>query len=147
MSQLMRLWHFSSSVNSFFKCACAAIQRCYMSDFWSDPSSVSILHVCEQRRLWRDCADVQPSLVSYVISTIISWAGSFCFLMYANVLRYIPLYFAPPPPIFHFKMEEKFKELKKLVIFACKSQNTLRSDDCWIEEIKYRVPFGCCGWR
>ena len=27
-----------------------------MSDFWSDPSSTSILHVCEQRRLWRDCA-------------------------------------------------------------------------------------------
>ena len=26
MSQLMRLWHFSSSVNSFFKCPCAA--RC-----------------------------------------------------------------------------------------------------------------------
>ena len=26
MSQLMRLWHFSSSLNSFFKCAYAAIQ-------------------------------------------------------------------------------------------------------------------------
>ena len=26
MSQVMRLWHFSSSVNSFFKRACAAIQ-------------------------------------------------------------------------------------------------------------------------
>ena len=26
LSQLMRLWHFSSSVNSFFKRACAAIQ-------------------------------------------------------------------------------------------------------------------------
>ena len=26
MSHLMRLWHFSSSVNSFFKQACAAIQ-------------------------------------------------------------------------------------------------------------------------
>ena len=26
MSQLMSLWHFSSSVNLFFKCACAAIQ-------------------------------------------------------------------------------------------------------------------------
>ena len=28
-----------------------------MSNFLSDPSSTSILHVCEQRRLWRDCAD------------------------------------------------------------------------------------------
>ena len=26
MSHLMRLWYFSSYVNSFFKCACAAIQ-------------------------------------------------------------------------------------------------------------------------
>ena len=26
--------------------------RSQMSDFWSDPSSASILHVCKQRRLW-----------------------------------------------------------------------------------------------
>ena len=42
-----------------------------MSDFRSDPSFISILYVCEQRRLWRDCTD------AYVISTIISWAGTF----------------------------------------------------------------------
>ena len=30
----------------------AAIQ-CLMSDVWSDTSSTSILHVCEQRSLWR----------------------------------------------------------------------------------------------
>ena len=30
--------------------------------FWSDPSSTSILHVCEQRRLWRDCVDAQARL-------------------------------------------------------------------------------------
>ena len=47
-----------------------------MSDFWSDLSSTSILHVCEQRRLC-GCADLpEPSLVAYVISTIISRAGS-----------------------------------------------------------------------
>ena len=57
MSHVLRLWYFSSSVNSF-----------------SDPSSTSILHVCEQRRLWLDSAE--SSLVVYVISTIISWAGS-----------------------------------------------------------------------
>ena len=56
-----------------------------MSGFWSDPSSTSILHVCEQRRLWWDCADAQARLsplVAYVISTIISWVGSnvYCFL-------------------------------------------------------------------
>ena len=33
-----------------------------MSDFWSDPSSISVLNVCEQRRLWRDCADAQARL-------------------------------------------------------------------------------------
>ena len=30
--------------------------------FWSDPSSTSIFHVCEQRRLWRDCANAQARL-------------------------------------------------------------------------------------
>ena len=59
---LMRLWHFSSSINSFFKCTYAAIHWGQMSDFWMDPSSTSILHVCEQRRLWRDCADAQARL-------------------------------------------------------------------------------------
>ena len=58
-----------------------------MSDFWSDCSSTSILHVSERRMLWRACASALvrlrgcagspvPSLVAYVISTIISWAGS-----------------------------------------------------------------------
>ena len=34
---LMRSWYFSSSVNSFLKCACAATQWGKMSDFWSNP--------------------------------------------------------------------------------------------------------------
>ena len=29
---------------------------------WSDPSSTSIRYVCEQPRLWRDCADAQSRL-------------------------------------------------------------------------------------
>ena len=33
-----------------------------MSDFWLDPSSTSILHVCKQRRLWWDCTDAQARL-------------------------------------------------------------------------------------
>ena len=79
LSRLMRLWHLSPSVNSFFKHACAAIHCGYTSDFWSDPSSTSILYVSEQRRLWQNCAAVspEPSLFAYAISTIISWAGSF----------------------------------------------------------------------
>ena len=51
----MRFWHFLSSVNSFFKYACAAIQSGYMSNFKSDSASTSIIRVCEQRRLWRGC--------------------------------------------------------------------------------------------
>ena len=45
--------------------------------FLSDPSSSSILYVCEQRRLWRDCSgETELSLFAYAISTLISWAGS-----------------------------------------------------------------------
>ena len=52
-------------------------------------SSTSVLHVCKQRRLWRDCAEKalarlrecagspEPSLIAYVISITISWAGSY----------------------------------------------------------------------
>ena len=76
MSQLMRLWLFSSSVNSFFNRTCTAIQWGLMSDVWSDPSSTSLVHVCEQQRLWWDCAGLpEPSLVACVISSIIPWAG------------------------------------------------------------------------
>ena len=45
-----------------------------MSDVWSDPSSTSIIHVCEQRIR---AVLPEPLLVAYVISTIISWAVSF----------------------------------------------------------------------
>ena len=58
----MRLWHFLSSVNSFFKRTYAAIQLGLDVCFWSDPSSTSLLHECEQQRLWRDCADAQADL-------------------------------------------------------------------------------------
>ena len=47
LCQLMRFWHFLPSVNS---------------DFWSDPSSIFILHVCKQQRLWHDYADTQARL-------------------------------------------------------------------------------------
>ena len=50
--------------------------------FLVDPLSTSILHVCEQRRLARLCecaGSPKSSLVAYVISNIISWAGSFGF--------------------------------------------------------------------
>ena len=98
MSHVMRLWHFSSIVNSFFKCKCADTQGGQMSDFRSDPSSTSILHVYEQRWLWWDCADAQarlslrwspePSLVANVLSTITSWASSNHILTFIHVQRF-----------------------------------------------------------
>ena len=82
MSQLMRLWHLSPYINSVFKHACEASHWPYTSDFWSYPSSTSILYVCEQQRLWRDCADAQSRLSlrcspKYAISTKILWARSY----------------------------------------------------------------------
>ena len=71
-SRLMRLSHLSPSVNSVFKHACAAIHWGYTSDFWSDSSFTSILYVCEQRRLRRDCADAQSRL-SLRCSPMRSW--------------------------------------------------------------------------
>ena len=55
LSHVMRLWYFSSSINTFFKRACAAIQWGYMSEFRLDPSSTSILHVGTVKALARLC--------------------------------------------------------------------------------------------
>ena len=55
-NQFKRLWHFSSSINSFFKFACTAIQWARCLNF-GQTLSISILYVCKQRRLWRDCAE------------------------------------------------------------------------------------------
>ena len=62
MNRLMRVWHLPPCVSSFFKRACAAIHWGHTSDFQSDPSSASILYMCKQRRLWRDCVDAQSRL-------------------------------------------------------------------------------------
>ena len=76
MSQLMRLWHFLSSVNSFFKRACAANQWGWMSDFvYFHTSYVRTAKVLARLR---GCAgSPEPSLVACVISTIISWTDSY----------------------------------------------------------------------
>ena len=96
-----------------------------MSDFWSDCSSTSILHVSERRMLWRACASALarlrgcagspvPSLVAYVISTIISWAGSNnsifkvpcrinarLFYFYLFIYLFIYYWFNRPSRLFH----------------------------------------------
>ena len=82
LSQLMRLWYFSSSVNSFFKRACTAIQ-CPGLDVWFLVGPFVHFHTscvwtAKALSRLRECAgSPEPSLVAYVISTIISWAGSY----------------------------------------------------------------------
>ena len=74
MSHRMRLLYFSSSVlilQTRVRSHPVGLGVWYLID----PSSISVLHVCESRRLWWDCANAQArltSLVAYVISTIIS---------------------------------------------------------------------------
>ena len=81
-----------------------------MSDFWSDPSYTSIFYVCEQQRLWRDCAHAQSRLsrrclpFAYAISTIISWAGSFLFCKF-----YLPA----------FVFVNLFAEIRRPILEIC----------------------------
>ena len=61
-----------------------------MSDFGSDPSSTSILHVCEQRRLWRDCADALVRLRTFAGQNhnLMSWLSFIVgMLNYASVIH------------------------------------------------------------
>ena len=79
LSQLVRLWHFSSALNSFFKRACHPVGL----DVWILVGPFICFHTsCVQTvkalaRLPRCTGSPEPSLVACVISTIISWAGSF----------------------------------------------------------------------
>ena len=87
MSHVMRLWYFSSSVNSFFKRARAAITVWLDVWFFVGPFINFEFHTSCVRpakalaRLRRCAVSPEPSLVAYVISTIISWAGS-------NIVRF-----------------------------------------------------------
>ena len=80
MSRLMRLWHFSSSVNAFFKRACASIQ--WGLDVWFLVRPFVYFHTLCVRtakalvRLRGCSGSPEPSLVVCVISIIISRAGS-----------------------------------------------------------------------
>ena len=76
-----RLWHFLSSVNSF-------LQTCMRShpvglDIWFLVRPFIYFHISFVRtakalaRLHGCAGSPEPSLVAYLISTIISWAGSF----------------------------------------------------------------------
>ena len=75
MSKLMRLWYFTSSIKSFFN------HR--HPDFWFLVRPFVYFHTLCVRTAKalvrpRGCAgSPEPSLVAYVISTIISWAGSY----------------------------------------------------------------------
>ena len=87
MSHLMRLWHFSSSVNSFLKHACALAQssngaRCLLfgRTFRLLPCFMFANSKGSGKNVQMHCSP-EPSLVSYVISAIIWWAGSNILIM------------------------------------------------------------------
>ena len=69
ISHAMRWWFFSSPVNSFFKPALAAIQ-------WVSFHTSCVQTAKALARLRKCAGSPEPSLVAYVKSTIISWAGS-----------------------------------------------------------------------
>ena len=87
--QLMRLWHFSSSVNSFLKHACAySGVKCliFVGPFVYFHTS----RVRTAKALARLCgcaSSPEPSLVAFVISNIISWAGPFDVLSLYHLYR------------------------------------------------------------
>ena len=62
MSPIKRICVFEHSVMTNFNCACPAIQRGQGSGFLSEGSSWFTVCMSEQRRFWRDCADVQARL-------------------------------------------------------------------------------------
>ena len=69
----MRLWYFSSTVNAFFKRAWAAIQWAICLIFGRTLHLLPYF-MCANRE---GCGKTESSLVAYMISTIISLAGSF----------------------------------------------------------------------
>ena len=74
MSHLMRLWQFLSSVNSIFKCGTS----CLTFGLMTSSTSICVRTAKAPARLHGCTGSPTPSLVAYVISTIISWAGSYC---------------------------------------------------------------------
>ena len=80
MSHVTRLWQFLSSLNSLFKLACTHIR--WGLDVWFLVGPfvyfhTSYVHTAKTMvRLCRCAGSPEPSLVAYVISTLIAWAGS-----------------------------------------------------------------------
>ena len=62
MSPVKRICVFEHFIMTNFNCACPAIQRGKGSGFLSEGSSWLTACMSEQRRFWRDCADVQARL-------------------------------------------------------------------------------------
>ena len=92
----MRLWYFSSSVNSLFKCPCAAIQWAWMSDIWLDPLSTSILHVCNNEGSGKTARMCR-----------LAWAFAGCLCdMYHNLMSWLKFFLisCDENAEFHFKV-------------------------------------------
>ena len=71
LSHVLRLWYFSC-----FNVQASSGARCLVGPFNYFHTSC-VLRAKALARLWGCAGSPEPSLVAYVISTIISWAGSF----------------------------------------------------------------------
>ena len=85
LSHLMRLWYFSSSINTFFKCPCAAIQWGTCLIFGWTLHLLPYLCVRTAKALARLCGcagSLEPSLVAYVIKyhNLRSWLYYFSYV-------------------------------------------------------------------
>ena len=69
-SQCVRFLYYRICVKPLFKHARLAIKRSQTPCFLHGPSSMPLLCLCEQRRLWRDCADAAQSHQSLHFSHI-----------------------------------------------------------------------------
>ena len=78
----MRLWHFSSSVNSFF--VLVGLDALFSAGpfVYFHTSCVRTAKALERLRGF--AGSPEPSQVAYLISTIISWAGSYSVRLWAD---------------------------------------------------------------
>ena len=117
-SHLMRVWYFSSSVNSFFKRVCAAIQWGYMSDF------------CRTLRLFPYfmCANSE-GCGEHVRMHMLAWAfaGRLCD-KYHNLMSWLKYSY--------FIMSYQFSPLYNDISVLCKLNNTVVTI-WWVANIKY----------
>ena len=131
----MRLWHFSSSVNSFFKYACAAIQWDLMCDF-SQTLPLPPYFMCANSdgsgETARMRSSPEPSLVAYVISTIISFMSwlVYMFPSHLNQTRHFHRLFHRSSSFLKKKKTFNFQEIRENAVSLAYPMATQYSSKC-----------------